>query len=252
MREGMPLEDLVQDGMVGLMTAVEKFELERGLKFSTYATWWIRQSVQKTAWESRHLVHVPRHHATTLNRVGRAWQELVHELGAEPTDAEIAERLDMGAENVAALSMLSMTARSLDAPVSESSSEPGALDIKSSLPDDREEHPLESLSRDEEVDRVLRVLSPEHRELLERRYGLLDPREEALTYRDVEEFFGVTHQRLHQMERQAFAAVRRFFSHERSGEREDASRVPRRVDEERDSETVEPTAQGEAQLSLFS
>ena len=99
MREGMPLEDLVQDGMVGLMTAVEKFEVERGLKFSMYATWWIRQAVQKTAWESRHLVHVPRHHATTLNRVRRAWQELVHELGAEPTDAEIAERLDMGAEN---------------------------------------------------------------------------------------------------------------------------------------------------------
>lgn len=252
MREGMPLEDLVQDGMVGLMTAVEKFQVERGLKFSTYATWWIRQSAQKTAWESRHLVHVPRHHATTLNRVGRAWQELVHELGAEPTDAEIAERLDMGAENVAALSMLSMTARSLDAPVSESSSEPGALDIKSSLPDPREEHPLESLSRDEEVARVLGVLSPEHRELLERRVGLHDPREEALTYRDVAEFFGVTHQRLHQMERQAFAAVRQFFSHERPGEREDDDRVPRRVDEERDSETVEPTAGDEAQLSLFS
>jgi hypothetical protein len=96
------------------------------------------------------------------------------------------------------------------------------------------------------------MLSPEHRELLERRYGLLDPREEALTYRDVEEFCGVTHQRLHQMERQAFAAVRQFFSHERSSEREDGGRVPRRVDEESDSETVEPTAQGEAQLSLFS
>ena len=173
-------------------------------------------------------------------------------MGAEPTDAEIAERLDMDAENVAALSMLSMAARSLDAPVSESSSEPGALDIKSSLPDPREEHPLESLSRDEEVARVLGVLSPEHRELLERRVGLHDPREEALTYRDVAEFFGVTHQRLHQMERQAFAAVRQFFSHERPGEREDDDRVPRRVDKERDSETVEPTAGDEAQLSLFS
>ena len=96
------------------------------------------------------------------------------------------------------------------------------------------------------------MLSPEHRELLERRVGLHDPREEALTYRDVAEFFGVTHQRLHQMERQAFAAVRQFFSHERPGEREDDDRVPRRVDKERDSETVEPTAGDEAQLSLFS
>jgi RNA polymerase primary sigma factor len=242
------LEDLVQDGMVGLMTAVEKFEVERGLKFSTYATWWIRQSVQRTSWESRHPVHVPKHHSTTLNRMRRAWQELAQQLGEEPTEEQIAERLDMDPAEVTALTMLSMTARSLDAPVRESSSDADTLDIKSSLPDDREEHPLEWLSRDEEVARALRVLSPEHRELLERRYGLRDPREEASTYRDVVDFFGVTHQRLHQMETQAFAAVRQMFPRERADHAPSYRHI---VDEERDSETVEPEAQDEPQLSLF-
>lgn len=248
MRDGTVLEDLVQDGMVGLMTAVEKFEVERGLKFSTYATWWIRQAVQRTSWESRHPVHVPIRHSTTLNRVSKAWQELAQQLGEEPTDEEIAERLDMDLDEVAALTTLSMRARSLDAPVRESSSDSDAVDIKNSLPDDREEHPLEWLSRDEEVARALRVLSPEHRELLERRYGLVDPREEALTYRDVVDFFGVTHQRLHQMETQAFAAVRRMFPRERADHVPSSRHV---VDDARDSETVEPEAQDEPQLSLF-
>jgi RNA polymerase sigma factor (sigma-70 family) len=246
--DGMALEDLVQEGMVGLMTAVEKFEVERGLKFSTYATWWIRQSVQRTSWQSRHPVHVPIGHSTTLNRVRRAWQELIQQLGEEPTDEEIAERLDMDPAEVAALTTLSMTSRSLDAPMRESSTDSDALDIKSSLPDDREEHPLEWLSRDEEVARALRVLSPKHRELLERRYGLRDPREEALTYREVVDVFGVTHQRLHQMETQAFAAVRRMFPRERNDQ---APSNIHAVDEARDSETVEPSPQDEPQLSLF-
>lgn len=247
LRDGMPLEDLVQEGLVGLMTAVEKFEVERGHKFSTYATWWIRQAAQKAAWEYRHIVHVPIHNATKLNRVGRAWETLARERGSEPTEWEIAERLEMEPEAVAALMAIRLDARSVDAPLRESSTDPADLDVKSSMPDDRHEHPLEAMSREQEVDRVLRVLSDEHRELVERRYGLRDPREESLTYRDVGRFFDVTHQRLHRMETEAFQAVRELFSHERHGN----TRVLRRAREERDSEQVKPTPLEEAQMALF-
>ena len=82
LRDGMPLEDLVQEGLIGLMTAVEKFEVERGHKFSTYATWWIRQAAWKAAWELRHIVHVPIDNSTKLNRVGRAWEALARESGS--------------------------------------------------------------------------------------------------------------------------------------------------------------------------
>ncbi len=247
LRDGMSLEDLVQDGLIGLMTAVEKFEPERGHKFSTYATWWIRQAAQKAAWGYRHIVHVPIHNATKLNRVGRAWEALAQESEAEPTEWDIAERLGMEPEAVAALMAIRMDPRALDAPMRESSTDSNDLSVKDAMPDDREEHPLEAMGREQEVERVLRVLSEEHRELVERRYGIRDPREESQTYRDVGEFFGVTHQRLHQMETQAFQAVRDLFSHEQHGN----TRVLRRVDEERDSEQVKPTALEEAQQSLF-
>jgi len=247
LRDGMPLEDLVQEGLIGLMTAVEKFEVERGHKFSTYATWWIRQAAWKAAWELRHIVHVPIDNSTKLNRVGRAWEALARESGSEPTEWEIAERLDMEPEAVAALLAIQMDARSVDAPMSASSTDPSDLDVKNSMPDERHEHPLEAMTREQEVDRVLRVLSEEHRELVERRYGLRDPSEEALTYRDVGKFFDVTHQRLHRMETEAFQAVREMFSEEQHGN----TRVLRRVHEERDSEKVKPSALEEAQMALF-
>ena len=247
LRDGMPLEDLVQEGLIGLMTAVEKFEVERGHKFSTYATWWIRQAAWKAAWELRHIVHVPIDNSTKLNRVGRAWEALARESGSEPTEWEIAERLDMDPEAVAALMAIQMDARSVDAPMSASSTDPSDLDVKNSMPDERHEHPLEAMTREQEVDRVLRVLSEEHRELVERRYGLRDPREESLTYRDVGKFFNMTHQRLHRMETEAFQAVRELFSEERHG----TTRVLRRVHEERDSEKVKPSALEEAQMALF-
>ena len=247
LRDGMPLEDLVQEGLIGLMTAVEKFEVERGHKFSTYATWWIRQAAWKAAWELRHIVHVPIDNSTKLNRVGRAWEALARESGSEPTEWEIAERLDMDPEAVAALMAIQMDARSVDAPMTASSTDPSDLDVKNSMPDERHEHPLEAMTREQEVDRVLRVLSEEHRELVERRYGLRDPREESLTYRDVGKFFNMTHQRLHRMETEAFQAVRELFSEERHG----TTRVLRRVHEERDSEKVKPSALEEAQMALF-
>ena len=247
LRDGMPLEDLVQEGLIGLMTAVEKFEVERGHKFSTYATWWVRQAARKAAWQFRHIVHVPIDNSTKLNRVARAWEALARESGSEPTEWEIAERLDMEPEAVAALMAIQLDARSVDAPMSASSTDPSDLDVKSSMPDDRHEHPLEAMTREQEVERVLRVLSEEHRDLVERRYGLWNPHEESLTYRDLGKFFDVTHQRLHRMETEAFQAVRELFSEERHGN----TRVLRRVDEERDSEKVKPSALEEAQMSLF-
>ena len=247
LRDGMPLEDLVQEGLIGLMTAVEKFEVQRGHKFSTYATWWVRQAARKAAWQFRHIVHVPIDNSTKLNRVARAWEALARESGSEPTEWEIAERLDMEPEGVASLLAIRMDARSVDAPMSASSTDPSDLDVKSSMPDERHEHPLEAMTREQEVDRVLRVLSEEHRELVERRYGLRDPSEEALTYRDVGKFFNMTHQRLHRMETEAFQAVRELFSEERHG----TTRVLRRVHEERDSEKVKPSALEEAQMALF-
>lgn len=246
MREGLPFEDLVQDGLIGLMSAVEKFQPERGHKFSTYATWWVRQAVQRAAWEYRHVVHVPQGHSTTLNRLRKTWQEMAQELGAEPTDAQIAERMGMEPEAISALVTMTTEWRSLDAPLG-TSSDPGEVDIKDVLPDERDEHPIEALSREEEVERVLRVLSEQHRQLVERRYGIRDPREESQSYRSVEEFFGVSPQRLQQMETQAFQAVRELFSHEQHG----STRVIRRVDEKRDSEQVARSALEEAQMTLF-
>jgi RNA polymerase primary sigma factor len=209
LRSGIPYSDLVQEGFIGLIQAMDRYQVERGHKFSTYATWWIRQTVQRAAWEYQHIVHVPVNHGTELRRVRAAWQKLSHELGREPTEAEVAVVLDIEAEEVSAILAVAMDWYSLDAPASGSTDDPAPTDFKDILPEKQNEHPLETMAREQDIARVLKSVTPRQRRVLEERYGLDDENRQGKPLREMEESFGVSRQRLHELESQALQMARR-------------------------------------------
>jgi len=219
MRTGIPYADLVQEGFVGLIQAMDRYQVERGHKFSTYATWWIRQTVQRAAWEYRHIVHVPVNHGTELRRVRSQWQTLSHDLGREPTEREVAESLDMDTEEVSAILAVAMDWYSLDAPTSGSGDDPAPTDFKDILEEEEDEHPLEALSREEDVERVLNSITPRQRRVLEERYGLDDDDRQGKPLREMEQSFGVSRQRLHELESQALQVARRLLGPTRQAAR---------------------------------
>jgi RNA polymerase primary sigma factor len=199
----LTLLDLVQEGNIGLMKAVDRFQYRRGFKFSTYATWWIRQAITRAIADHSRTIRIPVHMVETLNRIARVNRSMVNDLGREPTPEELAQKTGVPARKVRLILESSRKPLSLETPIGEDSELGDFLEDKSA------ESPNETLITQDlttQVERALSTLSPKEKEILRLRFGIGEEGEHTLE--EVGRRFSVTRERIRQIETKALRKLR--------------------------------------------
>lgn len=205
MNRGMPLSDLIQEGTLGLIRACEKFDAERGFKFSTYATWWVRQAVTRSIADQSRTIRLPVHLYDTILAIRRATKYLMNELGRPPLEQEIADYCKITVEKLRTTRVNMQSALPLDCPLSSSDDALTLSDVIESNEESPEDRVESSLLRDD-LEHVVNSLTPRERDVVRMRYGLDDGR--AKTLEEIGRAFDVTKERVRQIESKALRKLR--------------------------------------------